>query len=458
MDDDEKKPSIRWDVAQDAERASDRATVPLRQPAAPSPGDARLIQVPARPPFTPPEPPRAAGQPEDPTLVQWPDSRPEAAFSDDSYADAAAAEPVLPFVREVREEKHEDDGREPFDRPDAAKLGIIGGKGVGKSYLFQAMVFRSYSAKHSGALTYYLERDGMHLFEAEMEPGEHGWRITNTGAARTVNRADFVDKYKNWERLAFTMKMSQHWYRLRLLFRTGLLGRTRSAMDVEFFDASGEGLLGATALSREDQEVWDRAYLTAGVMVFCLPTWAAFPATDLTDADWRERDLLLSGFEQVVKNYNDMRTRHGQTKRVRSILALTMSDDRRSALQTLQSRWIAPYLDSPYSHLKELRTGGGVARYLRNARTISEALHEEFASARDPRAASIPQSLDFGKGEPWIVPLSAIDGARLDYLQETYKNPDDPRRLREVRGAAPVPVHVELPLLLALCERENALM
>src|SRR6185436_13845110 len=55
---------------------------------------------------------------------------------------------------------------EPFDRADAQKLGILGGKGVGKSYLFQAMVYRTFAGRQSGALTYYLERDSMRLFMA----------------------------------------------------------------------------------------------------------------------------------------------------------------------------------------------------------------------------------------------------------------------------------------------------
>jgi hypothetical protein len=348
---------------------------------------------------------------------------------------------------------------EPFDRPDAQKLGIVGGKGVGKTYLFQAMVYRCFAGAQSGALTYYLENDGMHLFTALGEESETGRHLTETGEATTLNRVDFIRKYQRWERLAFTNISNQNWYRLRLNFRTGLFGRARSAMDVEFFDGSGEGLIGAKVLSDEDRALWARAYLRAQVMVFCLPLWAAFPDSDLSDDDWKFREDLISGFEQVVKNYNDMRSRHRATTPVSSVLALTMADDRRrSSLQNLYSRWISPYLAAPQTCLKELRTGTGVARYLNNARKVSEGLHEEFASVADPRIASIPQSLDFGRGVPWVVPLSAMDGTRLDKLDSLYPNPDDPLRLRAVLVGAPVPVHVELPLLVALCERENALM
>ncbi|HEX9984994.1 MAG TPA: hypothetical protein VGF69_17160 [Thermoanaerobaculia bacterium] len=354
-------------------------------------------------------------------------------------------------------QKDASDG-EPFDRPDAHKVGIIGGKGVGKSYLFQAMVYRTYAGQQSGALTYYLERDGMHLFKAEGAEGGGARQLTETGAAASVNRVDFIRKYQGWQRLSTTRKEQQEWYRLRLLLRTGWLGRTRSALDVEFFEGSGEGFFELQAVGKEDRALWAKAYLNAGVMVFCLPLWAAFPNGQLSEDEWSVRDALLRGFEQVVQNYLEMRRREGATHPVSSILALTMADDRRSALGTLYDRWISPFLDSPHTYLRQMHTGTGVARYLNNARRISESLHEEFAAARDPRVTAIPQSLDFGRGKPWIVALTAIEGARIDDLERRFKNPDDPARLAEARRTAPTPVHVELPLLLALCERENALM
>ncbi len=345
---------------------------------------------------------------------------------------------------------------EPFDRPDAHKVGILGGKGVGKSYLFQSMVYRTYSGSQSGALTYYLERDGIHLFKAVGGVGARD--LTATGSAAPINRVEFIRKYQSWERLSTTRKEEQQWYRLRLLLRKGWFGGRQSAMDVEFFEGSGEGFFELQTTEKADRALWTRAYLHAGVMVFCLPIWAVFPNEHLTDEDWRHRDALLLGIEQVVQNYLAMRRREGATHPVSSILALTMSDDRRSALRTLRDRWISPYLDSPHTYLKQLRKGAGVARYLNNARVTSECLHDEFAAARDPRITSIPQSLDFGRGKPWIVPLSATEGARLDELERKFPNPDDPARQSEARRIAPTPVHVELPLLLALCERENALM
>jgi hypothetical protein len=367
-------------------------------------------------------------------------------------------QPGEPSAAPSAEPEEETSKDEPFDRPDAHKVGILGGKGVGKSYLFQAMVYRTYAGLQSGALTYYLERDGIHLFKAVGGEGHGKRELTETGLASALNRVEFIRKYQSWQRLSTTRKEEQQWYRLRLLLRTGWLGRTQSAMDVEFFEGSGEGFFELQTVSHEDRALWTKAYQNAGVMVFCLPIWAAFPSEHLTDEDWNHRDALLRGFEQVVQNYLDMRRREETRLPVSSILALTMSDDRRSALRMLYDRWISPYLDSPHTYLKQMRKGRGVARYLNNARRISERLQEEFAAARDPRVTAIPQSLDFGRGRPWIVALSATEGSRLDDLERRFPNPDDPARLAEARRGAPTPVHVELPLLLALCERENALM
>ncbi|HET9767867.1 MAG TPA: hypothetical protein VFS60_13510, partial [Thermoanaerobaculia bacterium] len=156
-------------------------------------------------------------------------------------------------------------------------------------------------------------------------------------------------------------------------------------------------------------------------------------------------------FDRVVQNYTDVRTLNRQRHPVSSVLALTQADDRRTALKTLQDRWIQPYMDSPHTYLKQLQRGAGVGRYLANARKVSDVLHEEFAAVRDPRVAAIPSSLEFGGGRPWVIPLSAIEGAQLDVLEG--KAPHRGRPLLE-----PVPAHVELPLLVALCERFNALM
>ncbi len=348
-----------------------------------------------------------------------------------------------PAAPPVDEDFGADDFEEeqPFAASEVQKLGIVGGKGVGKSYLFQAMVYRTYAGGKSGAMTYYLENDAIRLFSA----------LERDDRARTLNLFKFIKKFVSWERLPQTLLQSQRWYRLHLPYRTGIFGTRRSAIDVEFFDGSGEGFFEAER-SIKNRRLWREGYLEARVMVFCLPLWVAFPSSALSREDLEVRDLVLEGFEQVVQNYTDLRTLHRGREPVSSILALTMADDSRCALQTLQDRWIRPFLDSPNTHLRQLRTGKGISRYLSNARQVSEALFEEFIAA-EPIVAAVPQKLDFGAGRPWMIPLSAIDGALLDSVQVTYPDPTQRPKMRP-----PVPVHVELPLLVALCERANALM
>ena len=331
---------------------------------------------------------------------------------------------------------------EPFGHyRDVQRLGIIGGKGVGKSYLFQAMVYRVTHARMAGALSYFLDPQGVELVRT----------LSREEPARTVNLQRFNGDYERWTRLTSTLAASQPWYRLTLPYRTGLLGRTSAAMAVEFFDGSGEQFF--EARDPQHRGLWVQAYREARVMAFCLPLWAVFPAPDLPACDRREHDRLLESFHEVVQNYKDLRRRLRLRQPVRSLLALTMADDRRCALTQLRDTWIGGYLQAPAAFLARTRTGGGVARYLAQARLVSRILHEAFATAPSPGVAGIPDLLGFGAGRPWLIPVSAIHGEALDHLELEYPNPDDrPPRL------PPVPVHVELPLLVALCERGNALM
>lgn len=329
-----------------------------------------------------------------------------------------------------------DEESEPFDRPGTEKLGIIGGRQVGKSFLFQAMVYRTYSKANAGVMSRFLDKTL--LFYA----------MQREDKARLLNLTEFGNKYMSWERLPFTSLVNQQWYRLRLYYRTGILGNRLSSMDVEFFDGSGENFFEA-ARTRGISKLWRAGYLDARVMVFCLPLWVAFPGSRMTQDDRQERKLILGGFEKVVQNYEALRREGKRTQPVRSILAFTMADDPRSALSTLYERWITPYMDSPQLYLPELGKESGIARYLANARMVSEALHQELAASRDPRVSSIPQRLDFGC-RPWLIPLSAVEGKRLDRIERESLHRDE--------LPTPVPVHVELPLLVALCERHNALM
>jgi hypothetical protein len=331
---------------------------------------------------------------------------------------------------------------EPFDRTGTTRVGLLGGKQVGKSYLFQAMVYRTLDGRHSGALSYYLDRDTVRVYKTR----------DRKSAPRSVIPSEFVSEYRSWLRLGDTRLSLEQWYRLRLQFRTGLFGGRRSFLDIDFLDGAGESL--EAGVSTEREETWKAAFLHAGIMVFCLPLWAAFPAAGgvLSDEDWESRERVIQGFDAVVRHFRDLREKHRATHPVRSILALTMADDRRSALATLRNRWITPFLEDPKRHLKAMRTASGVARYLASARKVSEAVFREFDASQDPRISGIPERIEFAGGRPWFVPLSAIDGATLDsWEQGETKKPKAGLR-------PPVPVHVELPLLLALCNSHNALM
>jgi len=395
-------------------------------------------------------------------LPQDPDPNPEPEYADTWTPDPLPSPDILDFQpppapaakqakppptsakrAEAAADWIEDEG-EVFERAAGGlKLGIIGGKGVGKSYLFQAMVARSFHADKAGALAYYLDTQGIVLHTA----------IRREDPARLVNPKRFVDHYSDWKRIAATMADTQRWYRLSLPYRTGLLGRGRSLLEVEFFEASGEGLLELEYMGKEELGLWKEAYLDAPVMVFCLPLWAAFPDAELPDEDWQAREQILKGFYQVVFNYQLLREKHRRDQPVRGILALTMADDPRSALADLRDRWITPYLDDPETYLQGFAHSGGVARYMANARKISAVLHGEFKKLADFRVGAIPNMLNFNGGPPWLIPLSAIEGKKLDIIESQPARHRYPGRFQP-----PVPVHVELPLLVALCERENALM
>jgi hypothetical protein len=329
-----------------------------------------------------------------------------------------------------------DEEGEQLALPGAERIGIIGGKGVGKSYLLSAMIYRTYSGVQGGVLSSYLR--GVQLFKA------YEW----SDRAISLPLTAFVKGYMAWQRPRATTVEDRPWYHLRLSYRTGFLGTGRSVMDAQFGDGSGEAF--EARPTSATRRTWG-GYLDARVLVVCVPLWAAFPGAGLSRGDWQERTEFLEGFDQVVGNYLELRALSGSRQSVKVILVLTMADDRRSALTRLSEKWIRPYMESSHTYLRSLRSGSGIARYLANARRISAALHEEFGASRDPRVGSIPQTLGFG-GRPWLIPTSAVCGDLLERIER-----DGPDRNREVL-AAPVPVHVELPLFVAMCERTNALM
>jgi len=327
------------------------------------------------------------------------------------------------------------------------KIGIIGGKGVGKSYLFQAMVYRTYSPDHAGALSYFIKKGKISLASAPLEQYDNPEKVI---------LSDFIDDYQAWRILAGTTKDSQMWYWLKLPYSTGIFGMSRSELEIEFLDGSGDFLSVPLTSNSVNRSVWE-AYQDAQVMIFCLPMWVAFPDPDYFEKnlsqgkddaiEWRDD---LSGFEGIVNNYLELIKDKSQTerKKIKCILALTMADDRKSALKNLRSKWITPYMDDKNRYLSTLREKGSmIMRYLENARKVSDLLHKEFSNSKDPRCSVIPKQLENINGkQPWIIPLSAIDSTMIN-ASSTEKS-----------DKFPVPVHVELPLLVALCEQTNALM
>ena len=314
-------------------------------------------------------------------------------------------------------------------------MGILGGKASGKSYLLQGMIYRTQATGQSGALSLYLKGGKVQAYKAES--GQERLELISTHK--------LIQAYRSWTRLSFTQRDHQAWYRLALTFKRGLMGRRPSTLNIDFMDTSGE--YREMTLSEDSQEEWRDAFLEVRVIAFCLPLWAAFPATGLGPADHQQRERHLQGFDAVVRNYRTLLDYEQRGPRVRSLLLLTMADDRRGDLVELTESWITPYLDNPEAYLHRLQRESGVSRYLANARLVSQRLRKAFQAA-PPSVARIPEILDFGRGDPWIVPVSAIEGAALDAAEQSSIRP----------SSEPVPAHVELPLLLALCETHNVLM
>ncbi len=319
--------------------------------------------------------------------------------------------------------------------PGGMRMGILGGKASGKSYLLQSLIYRTQATGQSGALSLYLRGGKVQVYRAES--GQERLELIST--------QKLIQAYRSWTRLSFTQRDNQAWYRLALTFRRGLLGRSSSTLHIDFMDTSGE--YREMSLTEDSHDEWRDAFLDVSVIAFCLPLWAAFPAAGLNPRDIEQRERFLQGFDAVVRNYRSLLEYEYRRPKVRCLLLLTMADDRRGDLVELTESWISPYLDDPEAYLHKLQRESGLSRYLANARRVSRTLRKAFASA-PPSVARIPEILDFGQGAPWVVPVSAIEGATLDAVEQSALRP----------SAEPVPVHVELPLLLALCESHNVLM
>ena len=327
------------------------------------------------------------------------------------------------------------------------KVGLLGGKQVGKSYLFQSMVYRTHG-RDMGALSYYLSKANVRVYGRRYFDGTSD--ATADEKFRPIKSHLLIEEYQRWDRLGTTARTAQMWYRIHLPFRSGWIGRKRSDMEIRFLDGSGDHFQSGIQ-TEEDRKLWTDAFVEARAIVFCLPMWAAFPEYKaLSDDQVVEREGFLKHFYGVVHTYEELRMASGAEHPVRVIIALTQADSPLCDGNT-QRAWITPYVRNPKRYLRQLRTGGGVARYLASARAVSQYLCE-ICDQTNEQAVSKLLNLDYGCGAPWLIPVTAIDGEQLARVEANRVS--DAERLRI---GPPVPAHVELPLLIAMSDQHNAL-
>lgn len=325
------------------------------------------------------------------------------------------------------------------------KLGIVGGKGVGKTYLFHAMIHRLEKFTESGALRYFFKDAGnieIYSTASQEEP------------ATKRSYASFNEKYDTWEELPATKVHTQRWHNVSIPYRTGILGQSQSYMELEFFDGAGEMFSTQTDIS---YDYWKNNFSDISVIVFCLPLWVALPLKKNRDS--KSRREIIESFDTVVQSFKKIREDNNNKKPVKTILALTMADDttKTSLGDELVNTWLKPYMLETADHgidtnfFNDFKTGGAVNRYLANARKTSNILKEKIANG-DRLISNLTNKLKFGAGDPWIIPVSAIRGEFLAELNKLDEKPED------LSLPDHNPAHVELPLLVALCEKTNAIM
>ena len=400
--------------------------------------------------------------------------------------------PIIPLPTEILEPVETDSAPPPTQtrqvdnvaaetaRRNGFRMAIVGGPGVGKSYLFQGLVWRSASAANSCALVPFLNAaKGRSFITKNTDIG------MNSAYWTPITTDDFQKSYNRWMDLGSTYASAQYWYRLRLELPTGWFSYT--PVDVDFLDASGEELCGdlpgrksvsdyAKPELDERRRIWG-LLSNAQVMVFCLPMWAAFSEMPLPDG--RTSALIrlrLKQFADVVKNFRQVREERGIRHPVHTMLALTMADDPGISLKAVQSAWIHDWLGDDVEKWRMMSsTDGGASKYIDNARCISEIVLKELLRHPDPTVSRLPGMLDFGYGAPFVVPISALHGEILREIEKEFpipsmkdKTPSETDVEFEKRRHAaessrdgllqPRPAHVELPLLVALCHATNALM
>jgi hypothetical protein len=320
----------------------------------------------------------------------------------------------------------------PLARNKMVKMAIAGGRQTGKSYLFQSIVLRTWTGFKAGALAGFLDDRKSTLVRMDGDTPIYDDHV--------------IDNYKSWGLIPPTQNRVV--FKVKLTYPMGWFGRRDRAIELAFVDAPGED--------------WSRNELAkectdTDVMLLCVPAWAAFPAV-LTETEETEARHAIDDFHTIVTEFSAELDRLPKKKKVQMVVALTMADDGRSALDVVRTNWIEPFTRGAIAHenREALHRQSGLSSYLAMARRVSDFVELELKRQSNVQVNSIPGSLKFAGTRPWFIPVSAIDGARL---QRIVGEPSAQQRQKLVKESGdPIPAHVELPLLIALCQQTNALM
>ena len=275
-------------------------------------------------------------------------------------------------VRTDRDELFDLDGEQAPIEGNTYKVGLLGGKQVGKSYLFQSMVYRTHG-RDMGALSYYLSRTNVRVY------GRRYFDATSDATAdekfRPIKSHLLIEEYQRWDRLGTTARTAQMWssHPSAVPFR---LDRPEA---LRYGDPVPRRLgrpFPERHSNRGRPQVVDRGLRRGeGDRVLSADVGGVSQYKALSDHDVVEREGFLKHFYGVVHTYEELRTASGADHPVRVIIALTQADSPLCDGNT-QRAWITPYVRNPKRYLRQLRTGGGVARYLASARAVSQHLCE----------------------------------------------------------------------------------
>ncbi|MBL8213837.1 MAG: hypothetical protein JNK87_24175 [Bryobacterales bacterium] len=354
----------------------------------------------------------------------------------------------LPVAMRTRAPRVQQSVAETTPIPAAASnshIGIIGPTNSGKTYLFQALAYQLSSPTRYGVLSRFMKPNSVHLYRCTGRDRDKG---------EMLPLDQFNRDYQNWTELPPTDPGTAKWFHLTFDGPSGWWGTRDKSMKITFVDVSGEDYAASFNLADKGRDtheglranIW-HTYADARVMVFCLPIWVAFPGSNMQASDWAAREGLWQGFLRVFANYvklrKEVKNQFGR-QRTRIVLALTHGDDQRSALYTLRQEWIDTYIHVEQTVRDHLASRSGATEYLAVARSISSYIRDEFARLEEPALRDLPGRLVLDGEQPWFIPVTAVDGAILESGGSSSQRP--------------TPAHVDLPVLLALCDSDNLLM